>query len=223
MKKVNFALTALGAVLIVVAGCNTATKSNQENKAKVAAQQIVYEAHLQPLNSKVTGLQTTGDARFVVANDTMTVTINVKNAPPNMEHWQHFHGFANDSMAVNATAADDKNGDGIVDVVESAASSGATMVPFNKFPAKMDVGANTYPIAGKDGSYHYEAKIPMDSLKAAFAKAFNGSAIDLDKRVLYIHGVPTGTKLPKSVASIGSIPAQVTLPIACGEIRKVSE
>ena len=36
-----------------------------------------------------------------------------------------------------------------------------------------------------------------------------------------MHGVPLATKLPSSVASLGTIPAQVTLPIACGKITRL--
>jgi len=38
---------------------------------------------------------------------------------------------------------------------------------------------------------------------------------------VYIHGVLPNTKLPASVASLGTIPAQVTLPIACGKIERI--
>jgi hypothetical protein len=57
-------------------------------------------------------------------------------------------------------------------------------------------------------------------LQEAFGKAFEGQKLDLDKRVVFLHGVPSDTKLPASVASLGPIPAQVTLPIACGKIAR---
>jgi hypothetical protein len=215
---------ALVAVLAAMAGCNGVKKNNgQKTTAQNNQQVVVYEAHLQPLNSKVTGMSTTGEARFVIADDTMTVTIDVKDAPPNMQHWQHFHGFKNDSMAVSPPSSADRNGDGIIDVAETEPYSGTTMVPFNADPAAMNVGANTYPQAGADSSYHYEVIIPIAQLKAGFAKVFGDTLLDLDKRVLYIHGVPANTRLPKTVASVGNIPAQITLPIACGQIVKVSQ
>lgn len=215
-------LTGLLAILAVAIGCNSSDSANDQSQTTATtSQEEVYEAQLQPLNAVVTGQMTAGEARFVISGDTMSVTIDVKNAPAGIEHWQHFHGFANDSVATCATNAEDKNGDGIIDVTETGPVSGTTMVPFNAMPAKMDVGSSTYPVAAADGSYHYEAKIPMDSLNSAFAKAFGGSALNLDKRVLYIHGVAADAKLAKSVASIADIPANVTLPIACGKINKV--
>lgn len=221
--KINY-LSALMAVVVLAAGCNSSQSGEQQQAATPQnnTQEETYEVQLQPLNAVVTGQMTTGEGRFVISGDTMKVTIDVKNAPAGIEHWQHFHGFANDSAATCATNAEDKNGDGIIDVVETGPVSGTTMVPFNALPQKMDVGSSTYPVAAEDGSYHYEAKIPMDSLNAAFARSFGGSALNLDKRVLYIHGVPASAKLPKSVASIADIPASITLPIACGQIVRVN-
>jgi hypothetical protein len=41
--------------------------------------------------------------------------------------------------------------------------------------------------------------------------------------VIFIHGIPAASKLKASVASLGPIPAQVTLPIARGKISRVTE
>ncbi|MGH2645607.1 MAG: hypothetical protein ACRDE2_16775, partial [Chitinophagaceae bacterium] len=127
--KTNLLSTALIIALVAAAGCNGIKKNNEQKAGSGNTQEVVYEAHLQPLNSKVTGMETTGEARFVIADDTMMVTIDVKDAPPNMQHWQHFHGFKNDSMAVCPPPSADKNGDGIIDVVETVPFSGTTMVP----------------------------------------------------------------------------------------------
>lgn len=219
--KINFIPFVLGAILVGMAGCSGSDQNNKQESGSQNNLEAVYIAQLQPLNSSVTGMNATGAARFVVTNDSILVTIDVAGVPANTEHWQHFHGFKNDSVAVCATAAADANGDGIIDVVETEPVSGTTMVPFNAHPEEMQVGSDTYPKAGADSAYHYEARIPLEQLKAAFAKSFGDSSLDLDRRVLYIHGVPANTTLPKSVASIGDIPTQVTIPIACGKIEKV--
>jgi hypothetical protein len=61
--------------------------------------------------------------------------------------------------------------------------------------------------------------VSLRALKAAFAKAFGNQELDLDRRVAFIHGVPSAANFPASAASLGTIPAQVTLPIACGKIE----
>ena len=43
---------------------------------------------------------------------------------------------------------------------------------------------------------------------------------DFERRVIFLHGVPEDAQLPDTVQSLGDVPAHVTLPIACGEIRK---
>jgi hypothetical protein len=36
-----------------------------------------------------------------------------------------------------------------------------------------------------------------------------------------LHGVDAATPLPSTVASLPGVPAFLTLPVACGEIRRV--
>ena len=183
----------------------------------------VYVANLHPMNTKVTRGETTGEARFAITGDTLTISVNVHGATPDIEHWQHFHGFKDNRNAVCPTEAADANHDGIIDLIETEPASGTTMVPFNDDPVGMQVATNTYPKASADGNFQYQKVISLRALKAAFAKAFGDRELDLDRRVIFIHGVLPATTLPASVASLGTIPAQVTLPIACGRIEPVAQ
>lgn len=195
------------------------TQSDQAPQKSVTPSDIkVYVADLQPLNSKVTGSQTSGQAVLTLNGDELTIDILINNAPASIEHWQHIHGFTDGRDARTPTMADDKNHDGIVDLIETTEASGTTMIPFNSDPVAMHIPNNTYPKASADGSYHYHSVVSYKALKAAFHKAFPDQELDLSKRVIYIHGVPANTKLPSTVASLGDIPAQVTLPIAAGKI-----
>ena len=58
-------------------------------------------------------------------------------------------------------------------------------------------------------------KQPLKDLQAKFKQAFGSDDLQLDKRVVYVHGVPADLKLPSSVAG----DAHTTLPIAAGEIK----
>jgi hypothetical protein len=115
----------------------------------------------------------------------------------------------------------DKNGDGIIDVTETEPVSGTTMVPFHDDPVSMEVVRDTYPTADARGSYTYTKTVSLSALEGSFAPMFGGQQLDLERRVVFLHGVPASFTLPASVASLGDIPAHVTLPIACGEVRKV--
>jgi hypothetical protein len=183
----------------------------------------VYIAELHPLNTKVTELETTGEARFSVSGDALTITIKAQKLPPDIEHLQHFHGFKDNRDASCPTEAADKNGDGIIDLIETEPTSGTTMVPFHDDPVSMEIVRDTYPKASSDGSYQYEETVSLKDLEAAFTKAFDGTGLDLDRRVVFVHGVLPATKLPESAASLGTIPAHVTLPIACGEIKRTQK
>lgn len=222
-------LMTLGMASFLMFGCKNTKKDNKTEAAEdeqeiveEATEETVYEAELSGLNTDITGSETKGTARFVVNGNTISVTIEVEGAPANVEHWQHFHGFANGDDAQCPTADQDENGDGIIDLIETEAVSGTTMVPFNVAPAEMDIPTDTYPVADEDGNYYYETEIDKDALAKAFGEAFDGQNLDLDKRVLFIHGVAEDTKLPESVQSLGPIPAQTTIPIACGKINKVN-
>jgi len=204
------ALTTMAGLFAVPAA---AQESSPERQSKT-----VYVAQLHPMNAKITNHGTTGEARFTIAGDSLTISINVKDAAPGLTHWQHFHGFKDNRDATCATPAADKNRDGVVDLIETEPVSGTTMVPFIDDPVSMNVAEGMYPKASANGTYEYRRTVSLKALKAAFAKAFDGAKLDLDRRVVVIHGTPK--TLPASVASLGPIPAQVTLPIACGTIER---
>ena len=95
------------------------------------------------------------------------------------------------------------------------------MVPFSGDPVSMDVPHGVYPKASATGTLQYQETVSLHALQEAFGKTFTGQKLDLDRRGVFIHGIPAATKRSPSVASLGTIPAQVTLPIACGTITLV--
>ncbi|MGH6681565.1 MAG: hypothetical protein ACREDL_22125 [Bradyrhizobium sp.] len=214
-QKKSFAAMSLAGVLAGLAGISVARAENAD---------VTYKAELSPLNSKTTGSDASGEATFTISGDKLTIRITAKGVPPNMEHLQHFHGFAKgDRTSECPTARNDKNGDGIIDIVETEPVAGTTMVPFDADPIGMSAVNDTFPRAGGDGSFSYEKTVSFKALEAAFTKKFPGQQLDLDRRVVFLHGIPASTKLPATVASLDHIPAQVVLPIACGAIKKVRD
>ena len=107
-----------------------------------------------------------------------------------------------------------------IDLIETEPVSGTTIVPFIDDPVSMQVAEGKYPKASALGTYDYRTTVSLAALEAAFGKAFDGSKLDLDRRVVLIHGVGATVTLPASVTSLGTIPSQVTLPIACGTIER---
>jgi hypothetical protein len=188
--------------------------------AKAAKADAVYVAKLQAVNVKASGRQASGEIRFTLHGDRLTIHAHIEGVPPDIEHWQHFHGFADGKQAACPGVSADKNGDGYIDIRETEPASGTTMVPFNGDPMRMEIPTDTYPHASAKGTYDYEKTLSLPELEAAFGAKFGGH-IDLARRVVQVHGVPETTALPASVASLGTIPARVTLPLACGAIQLV--
>jgi hypothetical protein len=218
MRTIRLELQALaGLAIMVVAPFAMQVADASDNAA------TVYVAHLRPLNGSVTGHNANGEARFTIAGDSLTMRIDMRGAPPNLEHWQYFHGFKDNQDAACPVAAADANHDGVIDLVETGATAGTTMVPFNADPVAMHVASDTYPKASSDGTYEYRKTISLKAMTAAFAKAFGNPDLALDRRVVFVHGVAPAAALAGSVASLGTIPAQVTLPIACGKIERVAK
>jgi len=215
LQKNSFAVISLAGVLAGLAGIFVVQAENAR---------VTYKAELSSLNSKTIGSSARGEATFTISGDQLTIHVNAKGVSPNMEHLQHLHGFAKgDRKSECPTTRNDTNGDGIIDIVETEPVAGTTMVPFHDDPISMEMVKDTYPTAGTDGSYSYEKTVSLKALKAAFAVKVPGQRLDLARRVVFLHGVPASTKLPAAVASLDDIPAQVTLPIACGEIKKVRD
>ena len=210
-----FKRVGLFTVLAVSAAAMTACSS-----LGFGSKTTTYEAQLYPLNIDVTDAEATGTAKMEITGDTLVITVDMAGVPPNTVHWQHLHGLKTGGDASCARQSDDVNGDNIVDLIETERASGTTLVPFNDAPAKLDIPHGTYPTATPAGTYHYRQEVSLKELEKAFAKAYDGQELALDTRVVYVHGVPANTQLPGSVASLGPVPAHVTLPIACGKFTK---
>lgn len=181
-----------------------------------------YRADLAPLNTETTGSEAGGTATLTISGDSLTIRLDATGTPLETMHLQHFHGFAEGDKASRCpTSAGDSNGDGIIDLIETEPVAGITMVPFHDDPASMAIIADSYPTADSNGAYTYTQNVSLQELEEAFGEEFPGQQLDLDRRVIFLHGVPEGTDLPATVQSLGDVPAHITLPIACGEIRRV--
>lgn len=181
----------------------------------------VYVASLRGLNPTAAGGAPAGEARFEIRGDSLDIHVEMRGVPSGIEHWQHFHGFPDGRPATcPSQGGSDANGDGYVDIRETEPTSGTTMVPFNADPPALEIPTHTYPHANGEGGYAYDRTVSVAELQTAFGRKFGGG-LDLDHRVVQVHGVPVSTPLPGSVASLGDIPARVTLPIACGQIRRL--
>jgi hypothetical protein len=219
------ALTIL--LACVTAACDTrpdadgaAVDADAQPTAAADPAHQAYTAQLAPVNASLLGSTPAGEARLEIRGDSLSITIDVRGVPPGMAHLQHFHGFEDGSAARCPGPDADQNGDGIVDVTETASMAGTTMVPFHVEPKNLEIAAETYPRADQQGSYSYRQTVALEELRLAFRQKFGGD-LDLDRRVVFIHGVPEDMELPATAHTKAGLPAHATLPIACGELRAV--
>lgn len=181
-----------------------------------------YIADIVPLNADFIGTKAHGTAEFLVAGDKLHIKIEMFDTPANTQHWEHFHGFPDGKEAQIATMEQDVNHDGLVDLPETEAVSGTTMVPFDNAPHEMNIPNDNYPVSDALGHFAYEKDVPLDALQKKFKSVFGSDNLELDKRIVYVHGVPDSLQLPETVAgAVGNYDAHVTLPIATGKIKRV--
>lgn len=179
-----------------------------------------FQADLMPLNVSVGG-GASGTATLTREADSLTIDVNVKGLSPGM-HMIHIHGFTTgDKAASCATPIQDKNGDGIIDLEETTPVSGTTLIPFNDQPVTLKIASDTYPKANVSGELIYGNTMSAAHLVASLKQQFGIGSAQLDRRVIYVHGVPDSSHLPTTVKSLPGVPANLTLPIACGVIQAV--
>ena len=185
----------------------------------------MYVANLHPLNARAqTALDPDkerpdvahGKAYFRIENGTLKAVVDAKGVEPNMIHPQHIHA-ADRCPPMSA----DTNRDGFIDVVEGIPFYGAILIPLDQELANLSFQVS-FPMP-EDNTYHYEETAQVSALLAAL----NIETLALSTRHVVIHGVDPMTDLPESVQTLPGpdgkpIPAYLTLPVACGEIRQHS-
>lgn len=212
-------------LLPIVAACETEDRAIPEETQPADApaqpaesEALRFTADLLPMNDHLFDSKPAGEASLETRGDSLIIMVTARGLPPAMMHLQHFHGFEDGSPARCPGSDADANGDGVVDVTETASMAGTTMLPFHGDPASMEIDTETYPRADSEGAYSHRTAVPLDSVRSAFTARFGGE-LALDRRVVFIHGVPQDVDLPASAGTKAGLPVHVSLPIACGELR----
>lgn len=203
--------------LILVLSLVSFTHAQNQYKANSGTE--AYVAKIKEINPQLTKDDVSGEAIFIVADGQLSITLVVKGVAPNLMHLQHIHGFISGGAGTFPPSTADTNGDGIIDLIETHKYTGKTLIPFNGAPIDLEIKSDSYPVANKDGLLTYQMTVPLDKLEAAIKKQYGIDKLALEDRVIFIHGVPEGEKLPDSVQSLPGVPAYITVPIACGVIK----
>ena len=182
---------------------------------------VFYVTKLTTLNdSGVTGEAIVG---YDVDTDTITVAISASGLEPNQVHIQHIHGFVDGTNATTPTAAQDVDGDGLVEVGEGAATYG---------PVLLNLATNHDNNAGADNGHSHAGGLTgfptapdgeiwfIESYQLPAGLLPAGPTLDL--REVVIHGLSApavGAGTPGEVDGIAGY--KVALPVASGELVEI--
>lgn len=204
----------------VLAAIPTAVLAGAPAPAPNASQgATTYVAELRPVNDSLTAGSPAGQVELVQQGDSLQIRVDATGLPPGMR-LMHYHGHPDGKAGACPTAADDRNQDGVVDLLEAVERAGKTLVPFHAQPASLEIKADTYPAANAAGALSYLQSVPLGELRKALEKQHGIRDLQLDKRVVLIHGVAAERKLPSTAQSLPGVPAEVTVPIACGTLAR---
>lgn len=179
-----------------------------------------YSVTLKAVNSAAAPT-TFGNGTFALDKDNFVATVNLSLAPTGTHLQSITVGTACPTMA------DDKNADGFIDAVEAQSIAGKTLIPLDGDLSSQEAGADGYPV----DNYNYsqttsfskmisDLVLPDTDPNDSVVKLTTSDELTFQGKVVMVHGVSADTVLPPTVQSIEGLPAQATLPLACGVIQK---
>ncbi len=218
-------------MLILATGCgkDSNSSSSASNLTPITIQEMSekvegnYRVVLRPLNSQIHGFIATGSGKIHSRNNVLEINIvmdDITNAP----HYQNLYS----GSACPKTNAD-TNGDGFIDVKEAEASIGKVLIPLDADLSGQLKGYGTNP---SGSAYEYSKKAYLDILLTdlkdtdeatiePIVKLPDHVGLELEGRVIMVHGARDSVKLPDSIRSWPNHTKHQSLPIACGVIQKV--
>lgn len=185
-----------------------------------------YLAVFEPINHQITG-KVTGAFTFSrdKAEDEIVGDVRLNNAGPKLIHAQYVR-----SGTRCPEAKDDTNADGVIDAKEGEAVYGRILFPLDGDLSSQSSHDGEFPVGNNYGSYIYSkvAKFTTfikdmraHSSEDGYVKLKSDEPLQINGRVVVIHGVDQASDLPATVAGVGRMSNYQSLPIVCGVIWKV--
>ena len=169
-----------------------------------------YKAIVRPMNNSLSGFLPTGAAEITIQGDSVQMKTYLDD-DAKVTHLQNVHIGSR-----CPTAADDRNGDGLVDIEEAYAVVGKVLIPLDADINSAVDGEKIYPLGG---GFTYMETASLSKLESD-VKARTEQNLNLGGRVVLMHGVAGGTKMPATVATRDGMLMQASVPIACGIIQR---
>lgn len=200
--------------LVLLASCGGGGGKSTSSRGPAVQEQTAegsYRAILRPYNNSLSGFLPTGMAEIKIAGDTVSVKTFLDD-DARVSHLQSIH-----TGTRCPDISDDKNGDGIVDIRESYAVTGNVLIPLDSDINTEAEGMGIYPTGG---GYTYTEQASLSKLESD-VKARVNQNLNLGGRVVLIHGVEAGTKMPETVAVKEGMTKQLSVPIVCGILQRL--
>ncbi len=233
MKNIYQMVTpiVLGATIISCGGGDAGGRGNGASGIERQIEQEAegsYNVNLTTLNNGVGG-SISGNIAITKDGNRFMAYARFSGGYPNIVHQQRVH-FG----SACPTAADDTNGDGYVDVNEAFAKSGKILFPLDSDISSQERGSSIWPSGDMYGNYFWERATSYDRFitdlrepdlneENDFGKLGADGKLNLDGRVVILHGAPETANLPDTVGTKGRLRNFQTIPIACGVIGKAGQ
>jgi hypothetical protein len=211
-------------LLTFVAACGSDDDDSSSSTPQQQQQQQEgqYQVVFTPVNPNVAPT-ITGTGDFSLAGDNFEAKINVVGAPLASHPQFVFTGGACPS------ATSDTNGDGYVDIVEATTVAGNPFLPLDS-DLRDQASGGVFPLGmnyNYDESTSYQTMLadlhlPDTDTADLLAKLGATEDLNLEGRVVMVHGIASSTTVPGTVVGAGGLSPQQTLPIACGVVARVS-
>lgn len=182
----------------------------------------VFETLNPQITSKVTGAFTFSVEKLT---DEVVGDVRINNAGPDLIHAQNVRVGRR-----CPTMSDDINSDGIIDAQEGERVYGKIFFPLDGDLSSQSSHDGEFPQGDTYGSYIY-AKVTnftlfMKDLRSkenseGYIKLKDQEPLDIENRVVVVHGVDEAVGLPDTVKSVDRASPFQALPIVCGVIKKV--
>lgn len=216
-------LSLLSLVACGGSGGGGSSKTQQEKTNASEAADGIYHAHLRPVNPHANGFLPHGGATFRVEGDKLSIKTYLDDAS-GVTHRQSVHVGTS-----CPTAANDTNGDGLIDYQEALKAVGPVLVPLDGDLSSQEKGAEIYPTGSSftynESGFMSEMLSNLWEADAApedeFAKLGSGEGMRLVGRVVLVHGTFMNDLLPATLSSRGGDPSNLALPVVCGTIDPI--
>jgi hypothetical protein len=194
-------LTLSGCLLMSLASCggdsNGSSGGGNDNPQTEQTQDGEFRAILNPENSSVSSA--VGTTNFSISGDNFQAKVVIASAKLGT-HAQHIH-----TGTRCPTDADDTNNDGVVDATEATAVYGPVLLALD---SNLGAAGGNFP---SGVAYNYDQS---DSLSKILTN-LNLEGINLEGKVVNIHGVPETTTLPSTISG-----GKAAFPVSCGVLVK---